>query len=229
MQPTSNLTGADTVVEATSGRSIPQLALVLGGAKSGKSDFAVQLAASRGERVLFVATATAGDAEMAARIEAHRRARPATWTTIEAPTGVGSALRPLVAEGETVLLDCLSLLVANCLMDSTDSPSRTRESPRGEIAVDDATTGVTNEVSDLLAVAQEARCHLIVVSSEVGFGIVPEYPLGRRYRDLLGSANQQVAKAADEVYLVLAGIPVELKRIASVLGGGGQPLSSAEC
>lgn len=211
-----------------SGQSIPRCVLILGGAKSGKSDYAVQLAAGYGRRVFFVATATPGDAEMGMRIEAHRRARPAEWTTIEAPIGVADALRPLIAEGETVLLDCLSLLVANRLMDFPDSPFRVRTSPPVEIAAGAASAELATEVSDLLEVVEQARCHLIVVSSEVGFGIVPEYPLGRIYRDLLGSANQQVARAAAEVYLVLAGIPVELKRIASAAAKGGRPSSAAE-
>lgn len=207
------------MTEVEPARRIPRCVLILGGAKSGKSAFAVDLAASYGKRVFFVATATAGDAEMRTRIEDHRRARPATWTTIEAPTDVGDALRPLVGEGETVLLDCLSLLVANRLMDSADpSANPHAPAPRG-MATNEETDGmageVAREVSGLLAVAEEARSQLIVVSSEVGFGIVPEYPLGRRYRDLLGSANQQVARVAEEVYLVLAGIPVELKRIAA--------------
>ncbi len=174
------------------------LVFVLGGARSGKSAYAQQLAARMGERVLFVATATAGDEEMAARIARHRAARPPHWRTLEAPVGVGQALREQIGDAQVVLLDCLSLWVANLMGE-------------GELPPDEVEKRVQAELEDLMAVYEAHTASLIVVSNEVGMGLVPVYPLGRLYRDVLGRANQWVAARADQVILMVAGIPVPLK------------------
>lgn len=177
-----------------------ELILVLGGARSGKSTFAQKLACDLGgAQVLFVATAEAGDEEMQRRIARHRRRRPEEWRTLEVHRDVGPAIRKHIGESRVVLLDCLSLLVANLLLEAQD------------IFSDELEAQVMAEVESLVSCVGETAAHLIVVSNEVGCGLVPEYPLGRAYRDLLGCANQAVARSADRVYVLTAGIPVAIK------------------
>jgi adenosylcobinamide kinase / adenosylcobinamide-phosphate guanylyltransferase len=165
--------------------------VLLGGARSGKSALAVQLA---GESATFIATGTAGDEEMAERIRRHRAERPAGWTTIEEPLALGEVLDSLVAE-ETVVVDCLSLWVSNLVVADWEDAAIEREAE---------------------AVAQQAAARVgltVVVSNEVGLGIVPATSLGRRYRDLLGVVNRAFVAEADRALLVVAGRGVELARV----------------
>lgn len=182
-----------------------QLILVTGGARSGKSTFAQKMAESLGEPVLFVATASAIDAEMAERIEAHRASRSESWRIAEAPLGLGFAMREQGRGVRSVLVDCLSLLVSNCLV----GPDHDQMDENVDMAGVGAQ--VTSEVDEMLAASQELGANLIVVTNEVGLGVVPAYAIGRAYRDLLGRANQRVAQVADAVYLLVAGIPVSVK------------------
>lgn len=176
-----------------------QITLILGGARSGKSHHAEQLAADFGHRVLYIATAEAGDAEMAARIENHRRSRPAGWLTLETPTGVGAALRQLDNRPEVLLLDCLTLLVTNMVLALEDQPQ------------DGVEAAVLAEVDAIVAAQQSLGVPLLVVSNEVGLGLVPPYPLSRVFRDALGRANQRLAAAADRVLFMVAGLPMVVK------------------
>jgi len=185
----------------------PALSLILGGARSGKSAYAEALAAQLGPRVLYVATAEALDEEMEARIAAHRAARPPAWTTLEAPLNVGAALRahPTAAGADAILLDCLTLLVSNVLLvGDSDAP---------ELDVESAWERVRAEVDGLVEAQRELGVDLIIVSNEVGWGVVPPYSLGRTYRDCLGWANQALARAADRVVLLVAGLPLDLKAL----------------
>lgn len=199
-----------------------QVVLVLGGARSGKSAYAARIAQQLGEPIVFLATAAAGDADMTARISAHRAARPASWRTIEATTNVGQALREGAGGGiRTVLLDCLTLLVSNHL-GAAFADDRGEEAAAEEASVTEAR--VRAELDQLLEAVRAADTNLVVVSNEVGMGIVPPFPLGRAYRDALGRANQQLAAAADAVYLMVAGIPVDVKRLSALpLLGKGRP------
>jgi adenosyl cobinamide kinase/adenosyl cobinamide phosphate guanylyltransferase len=153
------------------------LVLYLGGARSGKSRLAVERAAASGASVTFIATGEPGDEEMAERIEQHRRERPPEWRTVEEPIELAQALRS-VPGGETALVDCLSLWVANVLGAEDDAPLEA-------------------------AAAREGLT--IAVTNEVGMGIVPDNALARAYRDALGRVNAAWAAAADEAYLVVAG------------------------
>ena len=173
-----------------------RLTLVLGGVRAGKSTYAQRLA-SGGERVLFVATAEAGDEDMQARIQAHRESRPAHWDTIEEPVDLVGALTPLLHRYDTVLLDCMTLWVSNLLL-----RDRATDSPRRE---------VLSEVQGLLELYRGGNASWIVVSNEVGLGVVPPTELGRVYADELGRVNQLMAAEADDVYFMAAGLPLELK------------------
>lgn len=173
-----------------------KIVLFTGGARSGKSTSAERYAQARLLPVVYVATAEAGDGEMRERIALHRERRPATWRTIEAPRDVAARVQDC-EPGTTVLVDCLTLLVSNLLLAHEANPQPV----------------VDHELDALLDVVKERGLDLIVVTNEVGMGLVPVYPLGRVYRDLLGRATQRIAAAADEVYLVVAGIAVELRAL----------------
>jgi len=175
------------------------MTFILGGARSGKSRFAQELAAKLGKKVLFVATCEPLDEEMNARIEVHKRSRPSTWKTLETPTDVAKAMRSKIGDAEVVIIDCLTLLVSN-LMGTEDTDAETLEKR------------VSAELEDLVAFMRTTEAHFIIVSNEVGLGLVSPYPAGRVYRDALGMANQMLAKNADEVYFMVAGIPIELKK-----------------
>lgn len=172
-----------------------RLTLILGGARSGKSSFAQALAQERGgEEVWFVATAQAHDDEMQARIAHHRTSRPATWRTLESPRDVARALAA-TPSARVVILDCVTLWVSNVLLAEESTVIET----------------MMREVDELLAWYYVSSSELIIVSNEVGLGIVPDNALARAYRDLLGAVNQKIAEVADEVFWLVAGLPIEIK------------------
>jgi adenosylcobinamide kinase/adenosylcobinamide-phosphate guanylyltransferase len=188
--------------------------LILGGARSGKSRFAQQLARRiGGDDVLFVATAEAGDAEMSRRIERHRGDRPDHWQTLEQAVEIGAALAGAPEKHSVVIIDCLTLLVSNVLLTCPDP-----------LHADAAEDRVRAEVATLLAACRERRGTVIIVSGEVGQGLVPDNPLGRTFRDLAGMANQAVAASADATYLMVAGLPVELNALASTVDAAAAAL-----
>jgi adenosylcobinamide kinase/adenosylcobinamide-phosphate guanylyltransferase len=190
--------------------SSPRLILVLGGARSGKSSFAERLGATSGKRVAFIATATVRDEDMRTRIAHHRASRPATWPTIEEPLDLASALQQAAPRADILLLDCITLWLSNWL-------ART-----GEVSLDeDPTIGVRlneealAEIERLLTILDTLGVDktLLVVSNEVGLGIVPMHTLSRTYRDILGRINQRLTQRAERVYLMIAGLAVDIKKL----------------
>ncbi len=182
-----------------------QLILVLGGARSGKSAYAQRIAQELGgDAVLFVATAEAGDEEMAQRIAAHQQSRPSGWRTLERPRRIGPAIRAALCDATVVLIDCLTLLVSNITLALAPTPT-----------ADETGAAMQEEVNTLLQVCQTSNATFIVVSNEVGLGLVSNTSLGRLYRDLLGQANQTLAAQADAVYFMVAGLAVDFKLLAS--------------
>jgi adenosylcobinamide kinase/adenosylcobinamide-phosphate guanylyltransferase len=171
------------------------LVLLLGGARSGKSSLAVGLAHASGLPVTFVATAEAGDPEMAARIARHRASRPKEWDTVEEPADLRAAL---VEAEDCLVVDCLSLWVANLLERGWSQQQ------------------VEDEARAVAALAAERAPLTVAVTNEVGLGIVPATPLGRSYRDLLGRVNAAWAAAASQAALVVAGRLLPLSRPADV-------------
>ena len=174
-----------------------KIILLLGGARSGKSAHAQQLAGITGGRVLYCATAEALDEEMRSRIAKHRTSRPAGWDTLEASSDSGKRLVQQVPGYTTVIIDCITILVANVMGDGRD-PEK-------------AESGVDAEIISLTELLKLRQSNYILVSNEAGSGLVPDNRLGRLYRDELGKANQKLAAVADEVYLLTAGIPLKLK------------------
>ena len=173
-----------------------QLVLILGGVRSGKSRYAQQLAGDIGNRVLFLATAEAGDDEMKRRIAKHKSSRPESWRTIEEQLDIASALRRNSAHSDAVIIDCITIWLSNLLMHNE------------KLSEQEMTMGIDR----LIDAYEQGEATYIIVSGEVGMGIVPEHPLGRVFRDYLGLANQRLAANADRVVLMVAGIPVDVKK-----------------
>ncbi|MGE5484761.1 MAG: bifunctional adenosylcobinamide kinase/adenosylcobinamide-phosphate guanylyltransferase [Ignavibacteriales bacterium] len=192
-----------------------RIVLITGGARSGKSRLAEQMASARGPDVLYVATAAARDPEMARRIACHRERRPPSWRVAESPSNPAEALRAArtaPAPPSAVIVDCLTVLVSNLLLRDLWLTEDDREMD------DSLATLLENRGEECLAAVremlEEARLgdlYTLMVTNELGLGLVPEYPAARVYRDVVGRVNQAVANEADEVWLVCSGIPVRLK------------------
>ncbi|MGO4106746.1 bifunctional adenosylcobinamide kinase/adenosylcobinamide-phosphate guanylyltransferase [Paenibacillus sp. YAF4_2] len=196
--------------------------LVTGGARSGKSSFAEQLAARLGEGGIYLATSRVWDEEMAERVEMHRRSREQgdfKWETIEEPMELPRRLRELASEAAkqivlgqkppVVLVDCLTLWLTNLLLE-------VEEREQSESAVEQhpvPAIWMGEQIDAFIRAASEYPYPLILVTNEVGDGIVPAYPLGRRFRDEAGRLNQRIAAASEKVFLVTAGIPIEIKAL----------------
>jgi len=166
------------------------LTLVLGGARSGKSRYAEDVVEGQSGRPIYLATAAAGDGEMAARIAAHRARRGSHWQTVEEPLDLAGALQRHAAPDAAVLVDCLTLWLSNVMMAGRDA---------------------TAECDRLVAALPGLTGPVTMVSNEVGLGIVPAEPLGRDFRDRAGLLHQELAAVADRVVLVVAGLPQQLK------------------
>ncbi len=178
--------------------------LITGGARSGKSHFAQELALRSDKPVLFVATAVASDEEMRQRIEEHKRMRPATWNTLEVTKHVGNEISQNIDEAQVVIVDCITLLVNNIFNRYADQASEQIDASLVE-------KEVISEIGELVECINRIDASFIIVTNEVGTGLVPANRIGRLYRDLLGKANQLLAQQADEVYLMVAGLSVPIK------------------
>ena len=175
--------------------SSPRLILITGGARAGKSRFAQELGEKgRYQKRIFLATAVPYDPEMRRRIAQHRKSRDGLWTTLEEPLRLPDRIpQRFLQRGNFILMDCLPTFLTNLLLEG--------HSP----------VAIRRQIARLVKALRRPGLTVLVVTNEVGLGIVPESALGRKFRDLLGAVNQQVAKAADEVHMLVAGIPWRLK------------------
>jgi len=190
------------------------LVLVTGGARSGKSTFAEKLALESGKQVIYLATARVEDEEMRERVAAHKARRPGSFKTVEEPEMPHLVLEREAAPGEIVLLDCLTLLVSNLILADLDREGAVRQGEdifADENLLETAGRRTLEYIQGLARAAAECPADVIVVTNEVGMGVVPNYPLGRVFRDYSGRANQAMAEAADQVWLVVCGIPQRFK------------------
>jgi adenosylcobinamide kinase/adenosylcobinamide-phosphate guanylyltransferase len=181
-----------------------KIILIVGGARSGKSRLAEEMAMQAGGTVAYIATANVYDDEMAERVRTHQSRRPAGWLTVEEPLLLTSALERVPLTTNTVIMDCLTLWLTNLLLqrfDDSASPAEHRQWDEEILA----------QVAELCSRLHEASFCTIIVSNEVGSGLVPEHPLGRVFRDIAGRANQLVAAQADRVYLAVAGLSLCVK------------------
>ncbi|MBI2333406.1 MAG: bifunctional adenosylcobinamide kinase/adenosylcobinamide-phosphate guanylyltransferase [Chloroflexi bacterium] len=177
-----------------------RITLILGGARSGKSSHALKLAEESCKSVTFIATAQAFDDEMSARIQKHKSERPASWETLELPLNIAPSVSQI--KSEVVILDCITLWMTNLMMQFVKD-DLVDEVPFMQAA--------QTESESLLAAIRETEQEWLIVSNEVGLGLVPPYQMGRVYRDGLGWANQRLAQAADKVFFMVAGIPMTIK------------------
>lgn len=175
--------------------------LITGGVRSGKSKFAESLLKGK-EDVVYIATSRMCDLEMEERIKIHKESRPSYWKTVE----ITYRLKDSVKDENHYLLDCLTNLIANIMYDYTKDIDNFNMEIQKNIE-----NIVVSEVSELIKIIREKRGTLIIVTNEVGFGIVPDNPVGRMFRDIQGKVNQRVAQLCDQVYIVICGIPMRLK------------------
>ncbi len=173
--------------------SMGKIIFILGGARSGKSSKAVALAKEKDSSVAFIATCQTLDKEMDRRIDAHKKARPAGWETLECPKDILSALKESGSKFEVIIIDCLTLWLSNLLLEGVK-----------EVAIED-------QIKEIITMLKKIKGGSIIVSNEVGLGIVPDSALGRTFRDIAGRVNQIVAQEADEVIFMAAGLAVKLK------------------
>lgn len=170
-----------------------KIIFIVGGARSGKSKYAAQLAGSSGGRVAFIATCKADDLEMKERIALHKKSRPAHWKTFEENNDLPVLLKKVAAGFEVIIIDCLTLLVSGFLLKGAEENT------------------IKNKVNQILKIIKKTKTNAFIVSNEVGLGIVPENKLARDFRDITGRINQVVAGKSDSVFFMVSGIPWRIK------------------
>jgi adenosylcobinamide kinase/adenosylcobinamide-phosphate guanylyltransferase len=189
-----------------------KIILILGGARSGKSTYAEELAKQLGgDAVLYVATSEVKDEEMQQRVEKHRTVRPPAWRTVEAQNKLGEKISKNLKDEKVVLIDCLTLFVSNTLLETTAPLEDAFDPPSADPFDPEIEDRLMQEMQILVKTYEQSSIDMIVVSNEVGLGLVPPYELGRAYRDMLGRANQFLASQVDEVVFLVAGIPMKIK------------------
>ncbi len=169
------------------------ISFILGGARSGKSQFAIKLAKEKAKRVAFIASCEPLDREMKKRIMLHKKIRPAHWKTFEEFQNIASLLEKMGDKFDLILIDCLTLLLSNLILKKFKEKD------------------IENEINQILCTLKKVSAKSIIVSNEVGLGIVPENKLARNFRDIAGRMNQLVAIKSDEVFFMIAGIPSKIK------------------
>jgi len=167
--------------------------LILGGARSGKSKLAIDLAKKQCGRVAYIATGPACDEEMKLRIKLHRKSRPKNWLSIEAQEDLPTRIKKIPKSCDGVIIECIATYISNLMLAGLTDPE------------------ILNEIKKTLKGLDKLNKNVFIVSNEVGSGVVPDSELGRRFRDIVGNVNQVIAKHADEVYMVVAGLPVKFK------------------
>ena len=183
-----------------------RIILVTGGARSGKSRYAEQLAANTGANIAYIATARALDFEMEDRIAKHRQQRPTSWRTFEAPTSPSMIIAAQGEHYDSILLDCLTVMITNRILTHPVDWDNPAIAQLNSIEAD-----VMAEIEAIIKAAGESQTEVIAVTNEVGFGIVPLSPLARFFRDCAGRVNQRMAASAAAVFLVVSGIPMQIK------------------
>ncbi len=179
--------------------------LITGGARSGKSRLAEEFAAKQGNNVLYIATSIVTDDEMAERIAIHQQTRPAQWRTHEGYINLDTVVREHHASCDAIMLECITTLITNLMFENTgDIPAEQMDFAAIE-------TRITDQIDALIQACLEATCPVYLVTNEVGFGIVPDNLLARRFRDIAGRVNQRLAASAREMYLVVSGIELKMK------------------
>lgn len=173
-----------------------EIIFVLGGTRSGKSEYAETLAMDS-KRVAYIATCICCDKEMESRIDIHRKRRPAEWTTFEEPRNIAAIVPHLNGKFDTVLIDCLTIYTSNLLLDTQEI----------RLGMED----ILKNTKAMITALKSSSCKSIIVSNEVGLGVVPESSLGRKFRDIAGSVNKFVASEADRVFFIVSGIPMKIK------------------
>jgi len=170
-----------------------KIIFILGGARSGKSTYAIELAKRPDKKVAFIATCLLLDKEMKKRIEIHKRQRPSCWQTFEETKDISTLLKKIGSKFNIVIIDCLTLFISNLLSEGLDDKD------------------IVDRVNKILKVLKLKKCKSIIVSNEVGLGIVPRNRLARRFRDLAGKVNQMVAQKAENVFFMASGLPLKIK------------------
>lgn len=170
-----------------------KIIFILGGARSGKSNYALALANRLDKKVAFIATCSPLDEEMKKRIELHKKKRPFHWRTYEEPKNISFLLRKIGSTFDIVIIDCLTLFISNFLSEGFDD------------------NVIRDRINRMLEILKSIKCKSIIISNEVGLSIVPRNRLGRRFRDLAGRVNQFVAQEANDVFFMFSGIPIKIK------------------